>query len=178
MNRYKFNQFAQTADESSSHYIMRLKALALDCKYEDMKSDFIRDRLVVGLRSDVQREKLLVKEDLTLESAEAILECAERAKQGLLDLQRPQAFMLCPGTRRKRAVKGRKTGKKKRITAVESPVHRSLAHTSPASQQRDADAVILCTTRAKVAKHKGRGVPSASSLTTMHVVVRKDSTCR
>ena len=41
----------QAPSESAEEYIMALYKLAEDCKYGNMKSKMIRDRLVVGIRN-------------------------------------------------------------------------------------------------------------------------------
>ena len=48
---------------------MALYDLAENCEYGNMKSEMLRDRLVVGIRDQSLSEKLQMDSDLTLEKA-------------------------------------------------------------------------------------------------------------
>ena len=67
--RARFNRRNQCEGESAEHYIMALYELAENCDYRDMKSEMIRDRLVVGIRDNALSERLQLDPDLDLEKA-------------------------------------------------------------------------------------------------------------
>lgn len=45
-----FNQARQLSDETAEYFITRLQKLAETCKFSELKSDMIRDRLVIGIQ--------------------------------------------------------------------------------------------------------------------------------
>ena len=51
--RARFNRRNQLEGESAEQYIMELYKLAENCNYGDMKTEMIRDRLVVGIKDTV-----------------------------------------------------------------------------------------------------------------------------
>ena len=57
------------AKAHAEQYIMALYDLAENCEYGDMKSEMLRDRLVVRIRDQSLSEKLQMDSDLTLEKA-------------------------------------------------------------------------------------------------------------
>ena len=67
--RARFNRRNQLEGESAEQYIMELYKLAENCNYGDMKTEMIRDRLVVGIRDTVLSRHLQLDADLTLETA-------------------------------------------------------------------------------------------------------------
>ena len=76
--RLRFNQIVQTRDQSIHDFITALQVQAESCEYGTMKSDLIRDRIVVGVNSPRLRQYLLNLEgDLTLEI------CMRKSKQWL-----------------------------------------------------------------------------------------------
>lgn len=79
--RYKFSLRNQYEHESVAEYIVQLKKLSTYCEFKDNLSDYLRDRLVSGLRSDVIKKRLIGEVDLTYEKAVQLalsLEAAER----------------------------------------------------------------------------------------------------
>lgn len=67
--RARFNRQNQAPGESAEEYIMALYKLAEDCNYSDMKSEMIRDRLVVGIRDMNLSERLQLHPDLKAKKA-------------------------------------------------------------------------------------------------------------
>ena len=82
VERYTFNRRDQLEGESMQTYVTALKTLAQSCEFGDLRESLIRDRLICGLQSDVAREKLLAKKDLTLAKAVDMLSASELAKHG------------------------------------------------------------------------------------------------
>ena len=71
--RARFNRRNQLEGESAESYITTLYELAEYCEYGALKTDLIRDRLVVGIRDNALSEHLQTKEDLTLEKAKTMI---------------------------------------------------------------------------------------------------------
>lgn len=67
--RFIFGSANQEAYESIDQYVCRLRHLASSCKYENLESELIRDRLVLGVSDVSLRKKLLGDSKLTLTSA-------------------------------------------------------------------------------------------------------------
>ena len=64
----RFNRRVQQEGESGEQYIAALYNLAESCEYGTMKSELIRDHLVVGIRDMGLSERLQADEKLTQES--------------------------------------------------------------------------------------------------------------
>ena len=71
--RATFNQARQLSDETAEHFITRLHRLAETCEFGELKSDMIRDRLVIGIRDGQLSERLQLESDLTLQKAEKLV---------------------------------------------------------------------------------------------------------
>ena len=69
--RARFNQRAQQQGETVDAFVMALHTLSEHCEYGELRSQMIRDRLVVGLLDANLSEKLQLEADLKLESAVA-----------------------------------------------------------------------------------------------------------
>ena len=67
--RARFNQQCQLPGESVEQYIMELYNLVEYCIYGELKSEMIRDRLVVGILDKKLSEHLQLDPELTLEVA-------------------------------------------------------------------------------------------------------------
>lgn len=67
--RFLFNTATQQPNEDINQYVSRLRTLAATCNYADLKDSLIRDRIVVGIKSDDTRKALLKTANLTLATA-------------------------------------------------------------------------------------------------------------
>ena len=67
--RARFNRRCQLPRESAEQYIVELYNLAEHCNYGELKSEMIRDRLVVGILDKKLSEHLHLDPDLMLEVA-------------------------------------------------------------------------------------------------------------
>ena len=67
--RAKFNRRRQGYDETVDSFITALYALAEHCGYGSLHDEMIRDRIVVGIKSNSLSEKLQLDSTLTLEKA-------------------------------------------------------------------------------------------------------------
>ena len=68
-----FNLAHQLADEPVENFITRLHQLAENCESGGLKSEMIRDRLVIGIRDGQLSERLQMESDLTLQKAEKLV---------------------------------------------------------------------------------------------------------
>ena len=75
------NRRSQMPGESVEQYIVELYNLAELCNYEDLKSEMIRDRLVVGIQDLALSERLQLDRELTLEKAKTLVRQREAVKE-------------------------------------------------------------------------------------------------
>ena len=74
--RYVFNTCVQQNEESVQSYVTRLIKLAASCEYGELTDEFIRDRLVIGLKNRGDKGRLLREKKLDLKR----FKCAHRVK--------------------------------------------------------------------------------------------------
>ena len=68
--RYRFNNRKQEPGENIAAYLTELRTIAKNCQHEDITpEEILRDRIVLGIRDDKMRERLLRYNDLTLQKA-------------------------------------------------------------------------------------------------------------
>ena len=79
--RARFNRRNQLSGETAEEYIMVLYNLADNCDYGGMKTEMIRDRLVVGIRDHALSEKMQMDPKLTLETVKKTI----RQKEAVLN---------------------------------------------------------------------------------------------
>ncbi|XP_073251790.1 uncharacterized protein [Porites lutea] len=77
--RYVFNTCSQTSEESVQTYVTRLRKLAASCEYGALTDEFIRDRLVIGLKNQGDKVRLLREKPLTLQKAIEMCTSSETA---------------------------------------------------------------------------------------------------
>ena len=75
--RYLFNKREQEPGESIDQYCTALMRLSEYCGFTTLRDSLIRDRLILGVKNDRARKKLLEQKDLTLDKALDILRTAE-----------------------------------------------------------------------------------------------------
>ena len=88
----RFNRHSQQAGESANQYITALYELAENCEYGALKSEMIRDRLVVGIRDSGLSERLQLDADLDLEKAKKSIrqrEAVHEQQQSLKTAEQP-----------------------------------------------------------------------------------------
>lgn len=81
--RYRFNKRDQEAGESIESYLASLRSLAKSCNYGELTDSLIRDRIVVGIRENNVRKKLLQENKLTLAKCINICRANEKTSQQL-----------------------------------------------------------------------------------------------
>ena len=77
----------QTSEESVQTYVTRLRKLAASCEYGALTNEFIRDRLVIGLKSQGDKVRLLREKSLTLQKAIKICTSSETASQQMKTIE-------------------------------------------------------------------------------------------
>ena len=65
--RYIFNSRKQEQGESFDTYLNALRTLSKTCNYGPLRDSLIRDRIVIGIRNDPSRKRLLHESKLTLD---------------------------------------------------------------------------------------------------------------
>ena len=85
--RYRFNYRKQEAGESISAYLTELRTIAKNCQHENITPDeILRDRIVLGIRDDKMRERLLRYNDLTLQKAVDLIKQRNKPSNKLVKL--------------------------------------------------------------------------------------------
>ena len=64
--RYKFNKRDQEQSETINTYVASLRTLSETCNYGEIEESLIRDRIVIGIKDNTTRKKLLQDHKLTL----------------------------------------------------------------------------------------------------------------
>ena len=64
--RFKFNQRQQQDGETFDNYLTAIKSLAKTCNFAELCESLIRDRLVIGIKSNNTRKRLLQERKLDL----------------------------------------------------------------------------------------------------------------
>ena len=85
--RYTFNQLVQQEGEHIDEFVTKVKAKAKKCEFLELEESLIKDRIVIGVRSDLVREKLLSEESLDLNIAINICRLSEQATKQLQEMQ-------------------------------------------------------------------------------------------
>ena len=79
--RYNFNTRMQLEDESFDSYITELRNLQKSCNFcQCLSSSLLRDKIVMGIRSDTTRKSLLEIQNLTLEKSIDICKANEASE--------------------------------------------------------------------------------------------------
>jgi len=81
--RYVFNKRMQDSGERFDTFLGDVRRLARSCQFEGVKESMIRDRIVVGIRDENTRHKLLQIRDLTLAKAIDVCKASEAAGKQL-----------------------------------------------------------------------------------------------
>ena len=88
--RFIFNQRNQEENESIDQYVTVIRKLAQTCNFCNCLNDsLLRDRLVLGIRDESPRKKLLQEKKLTLSRAIDIGRSGEKTNLRLKELKNP-----------------------------------------------------------------------------------------
>ncbi|KAK9721590.1 hypothetical protein QE152_g20805 [Popillia japonica] len=80
------NSCNQETDEKFNDYYRKLEKLFENCEFKDFKSDLLRDRIVLGIKSKELRKRLMVKADLTLRETLDLCRIDELTNQQMQEL--------------------------------------------------------------------------------------------
>ncbi|VDI39280.1 Hypothetical predicted protein, partial [Mytilus galloprovincialis] len=87
IQKFKFNRGTRHSDESVRTFIAALRSLTEHYNYGDTLNAMLRDRLVVGIKSDRIQRRLLAEPNLTFEKALEIATAMETAEKNAQDIQ-------------------------------------------------------------------------------------------
>ena len=115
--RYLFNKREQEPGESIDQYCTALMRLSEHCGFMNLRDSLIRDHLILGVKNDRARKKLLEQKDLALDKALEIL--------GTLELTDIRASDMTTEEANVNRVKLKKTKTPKTKTADTTPYKQS-----------------------------------------------------
>jgi hypothetical protein len=96
--QYMFNSRMQENGERFDIFLGDVRRLARSCAFGGVEDSIIRDRLVVGIRDDATRRKLLQLRDLTLNKAIDLCRASEAAGQQLKAMAGPDEVQAVNST--------------------------------------------------------------------------------
>ena len=85
--RHKFFTRQQSAGETIDQYANALRTLAKQCNFGEIHDSLIRDRFICGILNEGLRERLLRREDLTLDKAILMGRITEETNNGIQSLK-------------------------------------------------------------------------------------------
>jgi len=84
--RYLFYKRSQESGERFDNFVGDLRRLAKTCEFGNVQESMIRDQIVVGIRDDATRQKLLQVRKLTLKNAIDMCRACELASRQLKEM--------------------------------------------------------------------------------------------
>ena len=113
MERHAFFERKQGNDkngdpESFSAFLADVKIKATTCKFGDLQDEFIRDRIVCGVRDESVRKELFKEKDLDLARAIAICRANEQSDKHIKDLKKAEQDVHAVHYNRSNARRNRK----------------------------------------------------------------------
>ena len=88
--RYVFNRREQDAAEPFDSFVADIRRLIRTCEYGVIENSIIRDRIVMGIRDDATRRKLLQTRQLDLKKAIDICKSSEATTKQLRAIAHPE----------------------------------------------------------------------------------------
>ena len=123
--RYVFNRRVQESGERFETFLGDVRRLARSCEFAAVEESMIRDRIVVGIRDETTRHKLLQVRDLTLAKAIDICKASEAAGRQLKAMSGTDAVQALHSSRRSSARgRGRNRDKSKHRSPRADSGHR------------------------------------------------------
>ena len=92
--RYRFNKRDQEPNESLDAYVTALRTLAKTCNFGVLENSLIRDRIVIGVRDNQARKKLLQVSKLTLKECIDICRSYETSSQQLKEINQEEVSAI------------------------------------------------------------------------------------
>ncbi|CAM1319294.1 Uncharacterised protein r2_g2747 [Pycnogonum litorale] len=135
---YKFHSRKQECEETIEGYVGALRKLAQSCNFGQILDRLIRDQVVIGVKDEALREKLLGIKDLTLDKCLQTGRAYESSRMQLKSMQSTPDEILVQQIRRKGAEgKSRKIHQNIRIMTKANVVDVAKKSTrSKTAQQR------------------------------------------
>jgi hypothetical protein len=84
--RYLFNRRVQEASEKFDGFVTELRRLIRSCDYGELEDSILKDRIVIGVRDDTTRRKMLQTRKLDLNQAIDICRASEMATKHLKEM--------------------------------------------------------------------------------------------
>jgi len=81
--RYVFHQRIQQSGETIEAFVADLRKLAKSCAFEHLEDSLIRDRIIIGIRDDPTRRRLLQQKNVTLTDAVDACKASEATSKRL-----------------------------------------------------------------------------------------------
>ena len=88
--RYCFNKRDQEQGENIDTYVAALRTLVKTCNYGTLEESLVRDRIVIGIRENATRKKLLQDAKLTLNSCVEICRANEKTSIQMKDISQEE----------------------------------------------------------------------------------------
>jgi hypothetical protein len=95
--RYCFNKRDQESNETVDAYYTALRTLAKTCNFGNLEDNLIRDRIVLGVRHNSTRKKLLQVSKLTLQQSIDICRSCEKTSKQLESMKAEGEEVLAVG---------------------------------------------------------------------------------
>ena len=92
--RAHFNQCCQEEGETFNDFVFALYGLVEHFKYENLRTEMIRDRIVVRLRDQKLSERLQLEADLTLEKAMTMAHQSECVRKQQLVIREDKEILI------------------------------------------------------------------------------------
>lgn len=80
MHRHRLHMRKQGVDEPAENYVLGIKLIAAQCGFGAHKDEAIKDAIIFGLRDQELKQKLLMKDEMTVDEVEQIVIRTELAK--------------------------------------------------------------------------------------------------
>lgn len=122
---YLFNQRVQEVGESFDVFLTALRSLAKTCNFGIMQERMIRDRVVVGIRDNATRKKLLAENKLTLNKCIDICRASETTSKQLKEMSHAEEVSAVATGHPKSKI-GLRHNEVRNFSKVQRPVHNKV----------------------------------------------------
>ena len=97
--RYKFFTCKQLENQTFDDFVTKLKVLAQDCEFGNLRDSLIKDVILIGVKDEKLRERLMREATLDLEKAVQLGQAASETRQNtLLNLKTLSLLIKLRGT--------------------------------------------------------------------------------
>jgi hypothetical protein len=100
--RYTFNSRNQDTGESIDAYVSLLRGLSKTCNYDKLEESLIRDRIVIGIRDNGVRKKLLQEKKLDLGKCIDICRATEKTTAQIKTINQEEVAVISKGLDKKK----------------------------------------------------------------------------